>query len=136
VVTPPSSGSDVGRRKKPGTPGKTTIPPGIVLSVTRRLLAEFTKRGYHVDHHLFVVPQQCYLYLEVERKEFGARGPRPPINRSSTTHTPLGRLKFLGNAMKWEYQPYRYSDEYWDDRETEIGTPEDLILSGIVERLC
>jgi len=126
----------VGRRKKPGSPGKTTIAPEIVSRVTRRLVAEFTKRGYHADHNLFVVPQQCYLYLEVQRKEFGALGPRPPIHRSSTTHIPLGRLKFLGGAAEWEYQPYRYSDEYWDDRDVQIGTPEDLILSGIVERLC
>jgi hypothetical protein len=126
----------VGRRKKPGTPGKTTIPPAIVSFVTRRLVAEFTKRGYHLDHHLFVVLQQCFLYLEVERKEFGTLGPRPPVNRSSTIHIPLGRLKFLGSAAKWEYQPYRYADECWDDREAEIGTPEELILSGVVERLC
>ena len=126
----------MGRRKKPGTPGKTTIPPDIVSRVTRRLVAEFTKRGYHMDHNLFVVPQQCYLYFEVERKEFGSLGPQPPINRGSTTHFPLGRLKFLGSAKEWEYQPYRYSDEYWDERDVEIGTPEDLILPGIVERLC
>lgn len=107
----------MGRRKKPGTPGKTTIPAEIVSRVTRRLVAEFTKREYHLDHNLFVVPQQCYLYLEVERKEFGTLRPRPLIHRSSTTHIPLGRLKF-------------------DDRDVEIGTPEDLILSGIVKRLC
>ena len=87
-------------------------------------------------YHLFIVPQQCYLYLEVARKEFGERGPRPPINLSSTTHAPLGRLKFMGNAEKWEYQPYRWSDEYWDDRDVELGTPEDLMLSMIVERFC
>lgn len=126
----------MGHRKKPGEPGKTTIPREIVSRVTRRLVAEFTQRGYHVDHNLFVVPQQCYLYLEVERKEFGTVGPRPSINRSSTTHIPLGRLKFLGSAAEWEYQPYHYSDEHWDDRDVEIGSPEDLILSGIVEKLC
>jgi len=126
----------VGHRKKPGTPGKTTIPAEIVASVTKRLLSTFTKRGYHLDHHVFIIPQQCYLYVEVERKEFGTRGYRPPITRSSTTHIPLGRLKFMGIAERWEYQPYRYSDEYWDHRGTEIGTPEDLMLSMIVERLC
>lgn len=126
----------MGRRKKPGTPGKTTIPPEIVSSVIRRLSNEFGKRGYDIDHNLFVVPQQCYLYLEVERKEFGSKKRRPPINLSSTTHIPLGRLKFMGGTEKWEYQPYRYSDEYWDDRDTEVGTPEDLMLSMVVERLC
>jgi hypothetical protein len=126
----------VGHRKKPGAPGKTTIPSGIVSSVTRRLLNDFRKRGYEIDHDLFIVPQQCYLYLEVERKDFGTTRPRAPVTLSSTTHIPLGRLRFTGNAKKWEYQPYRYSDEYWDDRDTEIGTPEDLLLSMVVERLC
>ena len=125
----------MGRRKKPGTPGKTTILAEIVSRVTRRLVAEFTKRGHHMDHNLFVVPQQCYLYLEVERKEFGTRGPRPPITKSSTIHKPLGRLKFMGNAKSWEYQPYRYSDAYWDHRWTERGTPEDLLLSMVLDCL-
>lgn len=104
-------------------------------SVTGRLWAEFTTRGYHLDHHLFVIPQQCYLYVEVQRKEFGSPEPQPPITKSSTTHLPLGRLKFMGTAGKWQYQPYRYSDEYWDDRETEVGSPEDLMLSMVLERL-
>jgi hypothetical protein len=125
----------VGHRKKPGAPGKTTIPPKIVSSVTERLWAEFAKRGYLVDHHLFIIPQQCYLYVEVQRKEFGSSEPQPPITRSSTTHIPLGRLKFLGTADRWQHQPYRYSDEGWDDRVTELGTPEDLMLSMVVGRL-
>ncbi len=123
-------------RKKPGTPGKMTIPHQIVSSVTRRLLAEFRKRRFHMDHHLFVIPQQGFLYLEVQRKEWGARGSRPPVNLSSTSHLPLGRMKYLGTSEKWEFEPYRYSDEYWDDRETDVGTPEDLILGSIVEKLC
>jgi len=125
----------VGRRIKPGTPGKTTIPPKIVSSVTECLWTEFTKREYHLDHHLFIIPQQGYLYVEVKRKEFGSPEPQPPITQSSTTHLPLGRLKFMGTAAQWEYQPYRYSDETWDDRGTERGTPEDLMLSMIVDRL-
>jgi hypothetical protein len=125
----------LGRSKKPGAPGKTTIPPEVVSSVTKRLLAEFRKRRYHMDHHLFVVAQQGYLYLEAARKEWGASGPRPPINRSSTTHIPLGRLRFLRDGEAWEFQPYRFSDEYWDDRETEVGIPEDLVLSMVVARL-
>ena len=125
----------MGRSRKPGTPGKTTIPAGIVAAVTKCLLAAFRKRGYEIDHHFFIIPQQCYLYVEVERKEFGTRGARPPITRSSTTHIPLGRLKFMETADRWEYQPYRYSDECWDERETEVGSPEDLMLSMVVDRL-
>ncbi|MBI4564835.1 MAG: hypothetical protein HY716_09115 [Planctomycetes bacterium] len=126
----------MGHRKKPGTPGKTTIPAEVVASVTKRLLDVFTGREYHLDHHIFIIPQQCYLYVEVERKEFGSRGRRPPITRSSTTHIPLGRLKFMDRSDRWEYQPYRFSDEYWDDSDTEKGAPEDLMLSMIVDRLC
>ncbi len=125
----------MGRSKKPGTSGKTTIPPEIVYSGTRQLLGEFKKRGYHMDHHLFIVPQQGYLYVEVEGKEFGSRGPRPPITRSSTVHIPLGPLRFMGSAERWEFQPYRYSDECWDEREIEQGTPAELLLSMVVDRL-
>ncbi len=39
----------------------------------------------------------------------------------------------MGNAEKWEYQPYRWSDEYWDDRSVEVGTPEDLMLSMFLD---
>ena len=125
----------MGRSKKPGTPQRTTIPAEIVRISTKRLLTAFRKRGYEIDHHLFVVPQQCYLYVEVQRKEFGSRDPRPPITRGSTTHMPLGRLKFLRRPDKWEYQPYRYSDECWDERDTEIANLEDLMLSMVVEFL-
>ncbi len=125
----------VGRRKKPGTPGKTTIPADIVREATQRLVSTFRKWGYEVDHHLFVVPQQDFLYIEVKRKEFGSGEPGPPITQGSTTHMPLGRLKFLGSADKWEHQPYRYGDECWDARDTETGSPEDLMLSMVVQCL-
>ena len=58
----------MGRRKKPGTPGKTTIPAGIVSNVTDRLVAVFRERGYHHDYRLFIIPQQGYLYVEVEER--------------------------------------------------------------------
>lgn len=125
----------MGHRKKPGTPGKTTIPSRIVVSVTERLWAGFTQRKYHLEHRLFIIPQQCYLYVEVQRKKLGSIEPQPPITRSSTTHIPLGRLKFMGTADRWQYQPYRCSDECWDDRGTELGPPEDLMLSMVVGRL-
>lgn len=126
----------MGRRKKPGAPGKTTIPPEIVTSVTQRLASTFKKHGYHRDHHLFIVPQQCYLYVEVERKPLFKRVPSLPITLSSTTHIPLGRLRYLGSAEEWEHQPYRWSDECWVEEEMERGTPEGLMLSMVVEHLC
>ena len=126
----------VGHRRKPGTPGKTTIPAEIVGAVTERLTAAFARHGYDVDYDLFVIPQQRYLYVEVERRESGARTARPPINRSSMMHLPLGRLRFLGSAERWEHQPYRYSDEYWDRRSREVGTPEELLLSMVVDGLA
>ncbi|OGP87285.1 MAG: hypothetical protein A2Y95_06245 [Deltaproteobacteria bacterium RBG_13_65_10] len=54
----------------------------------------------------------------------------------SSTTIPLGRLRFMGAAERWGYQLYRNSDEYWDHCAPEGGTPEDLMLSMIVERLC
>jgi len=126
----------MGHSKKPGTPGRTTIPAEIVTATTKRLLAVFTKRKFDLDHDLFVVPQQCYLYVEVQRRPYDAKGARPPITTSSTTHIPLGRLKFLGDAKKWEYQPYRWSDEFWDEGQAERGTPGDLMLAMLVDTLC
>ena len=126
----------MGRSRKPGTPGRRTIPPEIVSDVTRRLVATFRRFGYDVVYDLFVIPQQCYLYVEVKRREPGSAGPRPPITRSSTTHLPLGRLKYLCDGGKWEFHPYTWSDETWDERSVERGSPEDLMLSAIVGALA
>ena len=123
----------MGHRKKPGAPNRTTIPAEIVSSATKRLLSVFRKRGYNKLHYIFIIPQQCYLYVEVESKPFDATGPEPPMTKGSTTHKPWGRLKYTGNEKAWVYQPYRWSDEYWDERNMESGTPEDLMLTMIVE---
>jgi hypothetical protein len=123
----------MGRARKPGTPGKTTIPPEVVSRVTERLVAHFRKFGYDEEYHFFVVPQQCYLYLEVRRKREDDTGPPPPITKGSTTHKPLGRLKFLGGVRTWEHHPYLWSDEWWDERGGERGSPEYLLLGALVE---
>lgn len=47
-------------RKKPGAPGRTTIPAEVVAEVTGRLLAEFRKMGYARYHRLFVVSPLIY----------------------------------------------------------------------------
>ena len=48
----------MGHAKKPGTPGRTTIPPEVVSKVTARLLRQFRKFHYDFDYQLFVIPQQ------------------------------------------------------------------------------
>lgn len=48
----------MGRSKKPGEPGRTTIAAEVVAEGTRRLVAEFKRMGYARYHWLFVVPQR------------------------------------------------------------------------------
>ena len=126
----------MGHARKPGTPGRTTIPPDVVSRVTERLLREFTKFHYDDDYHLFIIPQQCYLYLEARWKREEDDDPHPPVTKSSTTHKPLGRLKYLGQMRKWEFHPYRWSDEWWDHKSTETGSPEFLLLGTLIEHCC
>ncbi|HEY3448461.1 MAG TPA: hypothetical protein VGK67_19050 [Myxococcales bacterium] len=119
------------RRKKPGTPGKTTLPRDVVSAVTEFVQAEFKKRGSADYLDVFVVAQQCFIYLETAdkaREAFGRPLPKPRVTTSSTTHSPLGRLKFLGTTERWEFQPYRWSDELWEDVEyRQVGTLDDLV---------
>lgn len=125
----------MGRSKKPGAPGKTTIPPEVVFSVTTRLLAVFHESGFDTDYYLFVVPQQCYLYVETREMPTGCSLPVPPITKGSTTHKPLGRLKYVGTTEDWVCQPYSWADEFWNDQGTERGCPEDL-MSGMLLKLA
>ena len=122
------------RRKKPGTPGLTTIPREIVSAVTKRIQADFKKRGCDDYLYVFVVAQQCYLYVETRDRPRNLSGgpppPKPRVTTSSTTHTPLGRLKFLGSAERWEFHPYKWSDELWDDEECfQVGTLDDMLAA-------
>ena len=126
----------MGRARKPGAPGRTTIPPEVVSKVTERLLREFRKFHYDDDYHFFIIPQQCYLYLEVRWKREDDDDPNPPVTKSSTTHKPLGRLKYLGQMRKWELHPYLWSDEWWDHESVEIGSPEFLLLGTLIEYCC
>ena len=129
----------MGRSRKPGTPGRTTIPPKVTSDVTGRLVATFRRFGSCGVFDLFVIPQQCYLYVEVKRRVPGSAGTRPPIPRSSTTHIPLGRLKYIDQgrdeAERWELQTTLWSDETWDERSVVRGSPENLMLSAIVGTL-
>lgn len=121
----------MGRRKKPGVPGKTTIPPEVVVSATRRLHAVFARRGDE-DFELVVVPQQCFLYVEIAERREGRGAVKV---KSSTTRTPLGRLRFV-SAKEWIFERYVWTDEDWDTRDVERGTVDDLMLSMIVRKFC
>ncbi len=125
------------RRKKPGTPGKTTIPSNVVSSVTKRLLAAFVEMEFNQDFTLFIVAQQSYLYIEVVRHPLGCGpGCAPTSPPSPSNHTPLGRLRHV-SGDEWEHHPYRWADEDWDPRDPDHGTPEELlarIMVGYVGR--
>jgi hypothetical protein len=72
-----------------------------------------------------------------KRAEHGEDGPDPPIAKSSTTHKPLGRLRYDGDAPEaWVLEPYKWSDEFWDEYDAEAGTPESLMISMIVDSFC
>lgn len=119
------------RRKKPGTPGKTTIPREVVSSVTKYVQAEFKKCDSAEFSDVFVVAQQCFIYVETAdkaRDTFGRPLPKPRVTTSSTTLKPLGRLKYLGRTGEWEFHPYLWSDEIWEDDEfRQRGSLEDLV---------
>jgi hypothetical protein len=119
----------VGRAKKPGMPGKTTIPRETVSQIAQKLRSTFNRFQFHHEFHFVVVPQQCYLYLEVAPVRDGHPAPSP--DKGSTTHKPLGRLMYLGTPSEWEYQPYRRSNGGWDARNCERGTASQLLLAAM-----
>lgn len=122
------------RRRKPGVAGKTTIPLEVVTATRERLQAVFAKMGFAEDYDLYLVAQQRFLYVEVERHPIGC-GPDCTSTRTSSARTPLGRLQLVSDD-EWEFHPYRWSGEGWDDRSPERGTPEELMSAIVVERLC
>ena len=119
------------RRRKPGTPGRTTIPPEVVKSVTKRPNATFKKFGDAQFEKLEVVAQQHYLYLETR--------PRPReilpglvdarlIGKQRPPAKPLGRMVWTGDVKHWRLELYKWSDEWWDERNDAScigGTPEE-----------
>ena len=124
---------DMARARKPGTPGKTTIPRDVIKDVTRRLKKAFKQTGEAESEDLVVIAQQHYLYLETEERpveimpglipsRFGkSQGPR---------RTPLGRMVWTGNPEDWDLELYKWSDECWDtdnDAGTRGGSPEECM---------
>lgn len=128
----------MGRRRKAGTTGKTTIPKEVVKATTRRLKKAFRGTGDAVIADLAVVAQQHYLYLEtVERPQeimpgliaarFGKKG--------GARCTPLGRLVWSGDPEQWSLELYKWSDECWDQDNkagTVGGTPEECMTKAVL----
>ena len=121
------------RAKKPGTPGKTRIPPDVVKDVTRRLKRAFRQTAEALSAELVVTAQQHYLYLETAERpveilpgliaaRFGKGKGQP--------RKPLGRMVWNGDPEEWCLELYKWSDECWDtanDAGTSSGTPEECI---------
>ena len=121
------------RRKKPGVPGKTKIPAEVVAWATEQLRAVFARHGENDEFELVVVPQQGYLYVEMERREGCDRAQAAVKSSTARTRLPLGRLRFV-TEEEWVYEPYRWADWCWDERSTERGTLDDMMLSAIVHK--
>jgi len=126
------------RAKKPGAPGRTTIPKDVVKETISRLKKAFKKTDQAELADLVLVAQQHYLYLEtIERPmeimpglilaRFG-KSKGPP-------RTPLGRMVWTGDPKDWCLQLYKWSDECWDednDAGTDGGTPEQCIEEAVL----
>lgn len=124
----------MGRRTKPGTPGRTTIPPEVVSWATELLQEPYRRHGDD-DYELFVVPQQRFVYVEIERRDFLDPGRVAVKSSTARTRTPMGRFRFV-EKDSWIYEPYIVSGETWDTRDVERGQLDALMLSGIVRRFC
>ena len=129
----------MGRRRKPGTPGKTKISRDVVKATTRRLKAAFKKTGESEMSDLQVVAQQHYLYLETlerPREIFpGLVEARFAKGRRKPSAVPLGRMVWTGDSEDWRFQLYKWSDEWWDeenDGSTYGGRPEDCVFEACV----
>ncbi len=125
------------RAKKPGTPGKTTIPAEVVKDATRRIRKEYEGTGGAAIADLEVIAQQRYLYFEtIERP----RAILPGLiaarfgQKRGTRRTPLGRAAWTGDPELWNLQLYKWSDECWDEHNdacTIGGTPEECIRQAV-----
>ncbi len=124
----------MGHRKKPGTPGKTTIPAEVVSWAIELLREAFARQGDD-DYALFVVPQQGFLYVEIERREFLDAGRVAVRSSTASTRTPMGRFRFV-TKDEWIYEPYLWSDECWEERDTERGELAEMMPSAIVRKFC
>lgn len=122
------------RARKPGTAGKTKIPPDVVNTVCKRLQIAFRETDEEGFYELEVIPQQHYLYLEtVERPREVLPGLIQARFAKQQRRTPLGRMIWAGDPEHWRLELYKWSDERWDERNdagTTGGTPEQCIVEA------
>ncbi|MBN1489919.1 MAG: hypothetical protein JXA69_08380 [Phycisphaerae bacterium] len=126
------------RARKPGTPGRTTIPRDAVKETTRRLTKSFKQTAEAELASLAVIAQQAYLYLETMERPFEVM---PGLvaarfaKKGGARRTPLGRMVWTGNPEIWHLQLFKWSDECWDT-ENEAGctggTPEECLAEALL----
>ena len=126
------------RARKPGTPGKTTIPAEAVREATRRLKKAFTQTGYSAHERLEVIAQQGYLYIETVElpvEVYPGLVDARFAKKGGARRTPLGRLVWTGDPERWCFQLYKWSDECWDEENeagTGSGTPEECLAQAVL----
>jgi len=125
------------RARKPGTPGKTTIPKEAVLEARRRLKKAFVQTENSEYQRLEVIAQQHYLYLETVElpiEVFPGLVDARFARYGGACRAPLGRLVWTGDPERWCLQLYKWSDECWDEENeagTGGGTPEDCLVQSV-----
>lgn len=45
-------------------------------------------------------------------------------------------MRYDGDPQAWVYERYNWKDDFWDEYNADVGTPEKLMLAMIVEGLC
>ncbi len=87
------------RARKPGTPGKTTIPKEAVREATRRLKKAFGQTGNAGCRRLEIIAQQHHLYLETDElpvEVFPGLVDSRFARQGGARRAPLGRLVWTG----------------------------------------
>ena len=126
------------RRRKPGTPGKTTIPPEVVKTVTKRLQKAFKQTDEQAFSNLFIIAQQHFLYLEKSEHPIEIMAGLVEarfLKRGGAPRTPIGRMVWTGDVENWQLQLYKWSSEHWDEENEAVtsgGIPEDCLIEAIV----
>ncbi len=128
----------MGRARKPGTRGKTTIPPEVVKAVTKRLRDAFNASPEVEVSGLELMAQQHYLYLETrDRPQEILAGlvEARLVRKRRRPAVPLGRMVWTGDAERWHLELYKWSDDWWDeenDASTAGGTPEECLAEAVL----
>ena len=105
---------------------------------TYRLKKAFRETGQAELADLLVVAQQHYLYLEIAERPMEILPGLIPAQFGKSKglpRKPLGRMAWTGNPKKWRLQLYKWSDEWWDEKNdagTIGGTPEDCLTEAVL----